>query len=242
MAELKAVIFDYYETLVALSTEPRERMFDALARRVGVNLAPGEAFRHWRELTTKDALIRFGSAERPPLDGPTAPFRSFEDVWRHRSDELFRHWGVDTPGAVGAEAYAEAHAAAPLYPEVAAALDPLRERFIVAVLSDADDGFLRENVRRNGLAFDAVVSSEELRAYKPHVTLFHETCARLGVEPSEAAYVGDSPWADIEGARHAGLRAVWINRHEHVWPEDVVEAAATVTSLTEVAVQLEGTA
>jgi FMN phosphatase YigB (HAD superfamily) len=54
VANIEAVIFDYYETLVQLPTAPRERAFDELARRVGVDLPPGEAYRHWRELTTKD--------------------------------------------------------------------------------------------------------------------------------------------------------------------------------------------
>jgi len=77
-----AVIFDYYETLAELPGPPRERAFDALARRVGVDLPQGAAYCHWRELTTKDWVLRLGGQQRPPLDGRPAAFVTFRDVWR----------------------------------------------------------------------------------------------------------------------------------------------------------------
>jgi 2-haloalkanoic acid dehalogenase type II len=230
---IQAVIFDYYETLAQLPEAPRERAFDDLARRAGVVLPPGEAYRHWRELTTKDWELRLGS-QRPALDGATPPFLTFRDVWMQRFAELFAVWGVAVPPELGADAYAAAHAEAPAYPEVPATLDALRRRYRLAVLSDADTSFLRASIQRNGLAFDAVVHSEELGAYKPHVSLFREACARLGVTPGRAAYVGDSPWPDVAGARHAGLRAVWLNRHGRDWPDDIQPPDASIASLGEV--------
>lgn len=237
MADLQAVIFDYYETLVRLTQPIRERHFDQLARSAGVELAPGEAYRHWRELTTPDRALRLGG-ERAPLNGAKPPFVTFREVWRQRSEELFQHWGADLPAEHGGDAYANLHAQAEPYPEVVAALGELNSFYKLAVLSDADDDFLLSNMCRNGLQFETVVSSEELRAYKPHVSLFNDACARLGVQPSEAVYVGDSPWADIEGARHAGLRAVWVNRHGVDWPEGIGRPQHEIASLDELAALL----
>ena len=239
MANLAAVVFDYYETLARLTPDIRERVFDDLARSVGLDLPPGEAYRHWRELTTKDWELRLGGKQRPALDGAPPPFVSFREIWRQRSGELFRAWRVDVPADLGADAHVAMHAEATVYPEVPSALAALRERYRIAVLSDADRDFLHGSIDRNGLAFETVVSSEEARAYKPHVSLFRDVCARLGVEPSQAAYVGDSPWADIAGARHAGLRAVWINRHGVDWPDDIEPPEATVASLTELGAVLD---
>jgi len=228
-----AVIFDFYETLVRLDQLMRERAFDDVARAAGVELPPGEAFRHWREHTTPDALVRFGGNERQGFDGAAPPFVSFRDVWKHRSAELLRHWGNEATPHLAAEAYERAHASAPLYPEVREAIDALRDRYAVAVLSDADTGFLADCIALNDIAFDAVVSSEDVLAYKPHVSMFREACVRLGVVPAQAVYVGDSPWHDIAGARNAGLRAVWLNRHERAWPEDIEPPETTITSLGE---------
>ena len=221
MANIAAVVFDYYETLVALTTEPRERAFDDLARRIGLDLPPGEAFRHWRELTTKDWDLRLGGSQRPPLDGVAPEFVTFRDVWLARFSELFAHWRVDAHPARGVEAYVGAHAEALAYPDVPPALGALRPRVRLAVLSDADSDFLDASIARNGFSFDAAVASEDVRAYKPHVSMFRRVCAELDVPAERAVYVGDSPWADIAGARHAGLRAVWLNRHGATWPEDI---------------------
>ena len=233
MADLRVVVFDYYETLAELSPQTRERTFDEIASKVGVELPSGEAYRHWRELTTKDWELRLAGRRRPPLDGVAPPFVAFHEVWSQRSSELFAQWGVDVAGDVGAEAYSGVHAAAAVYPEVPAALDALKTRSRLAVLSDADSSFLTSSLRRNGLSFETVVSSEEMRAYKPHVSLFREVCARLNVDPSEAVYVGDTPWSDIAGARHAGMRAVWINRHDAEWPADIEPPEEVVSSLAE---------
>ncbi len=237
MPHTRAVIFDYYETLVELTQPIRERHFDQLARSAGVKLAPGEAYRHWRELTTSDRALRL-SGEQAPLNGTKPPFVTFREVWRQRSDELFQQWGADLPAERGGDAYANLHAQAEPYPEAVAALGELNSFYKLAVLSDADDDFLLSNMRRNGLQFETVVSSEELRAYKPHVSLFNDACARLGVQPSEAVYVGDSPWADIEGARHAGLRAVWVNRHGVDWPEGIGRPQHEIATLDELAALL----
>ncbi len=238
MAEITSVVFDYYETLTEISLPIRERFFDDLARRLGVDLPPGEGYRHWRELTTSDLKLRLGG-QRAPLDGSPPPFRTFRHVWLERSRELFEQWGVNTSAEVGADAYAGMHASASVYPEVPAVLEELRSRYRLAVLSDADRDFLEPSVRRNGLTFDIVIASDELRAYKPHVSLFREVCGRLGVQPSQVAFVGDSPWADIEGARRAGMRAIWVNRHGASWPEELAPPSTVVTSLGELEGLLE---
>ncbi len=233
MSLVSAVIFDYYETLALLPAASRERVFDELALRLGVELPPGEAYRHWRERTTRDTALRLRSHDRPPLDGERPPFISFREVWQHRFDELFRHWAVDAPPELGVEAYRSAHADAVLYPDALPVVGLLRGRYRLAVLSDADTDFLQPGIARHGLVLDAVVTSEEVGAYKPHISLFREVCGRLGVTPSEAVYIGDIPWADVAGARNAGLRAVWINRHGVRWPEDIEPPEAQIRSLTE---------
>ncbi len=239
MATLAAVVFDYFETLANLSPDVRVRAFDELARRVGLALPGGEAYRHWRELTANDWKLRLGGRQ-PPLDGPTIPFRSFRDIWTERSRQLLQLWGVDAPLDLAYRAYRDAHASTALYPEVAGALAALGARYRLAVLSDADNDFVTASMERNGLSFEVVVTSEELRAYKPHVSMFRRVCARLDVRPSEAVYVGDSAWSDIEGARHAGMRAIWVNRHGTDWPDGIEPPQAEIASLEELEAALDG--
>jgi putative hydrolase of the HAD superfamily len=46
-------------------------------------------------------------------------------------------------------------------------------------------------------------------------------------------YVGDDPHLDVEGARSAGMQAIWIDREGAEWPEQIAPPAYTVRSLTE---------
>lgn len=65
-----------------------------------------------------------------------------------------------------------------------------------------------------------VVISEEVGLRKPDPAIFHLALSHLNVAPENAVYVGDHPRADVEGARQAGLRAVWFSGI-HSWPDDL---------------------
>ena len=47
---------------------------------------------------------------------------------------------------------------------------------------------------------------------KPHPEIFRHALALLGVEPEEAAMIGDSYEDDIEGARALGMKAFLLDR------------------------------
>jgi 2-haloalkanoic acid dehalogenase type II len=233
VTKIGAVVFDFYETLVQLTTAQREELFDSVALELGLELPAGEAYHHWAVYTTRDADLRLGGTERSAFDGKYPPFVTFGEVWKHRSAELLRHWESDAHQHHVADAYVRAHSIAPLYPDVRPAIEELRGRYELAILSDADTDFIEAALEHNNLSFDTIVTSEDLQTYKPNIVMFREVCARLGVEPAEAAYVGDSPWHDIAGARHAGMRAIWLNRHERDWPEDIEPPEVVIRTLGE---------
>ena len=56
---------------------------------------------------------------------------------------------------------------------------------------------------------------------------------RAGLAPYDALHVGDDPLADVEGARRAGLDAVWVNRRGDPWPEGLAPPLRTVRSLVD---------
>lgn len=60
--------------------------------------------------------------------------------------------------------------------------------------------------------FRAVTYSDEIGRRKPDGEIFRRTLAKLGPEvagvPAEVAHIGDSPEADVAGARGMGIRAV----------------------------------
>ena len=56
------------------------------------------------------------------------------------------------------------------------------------------------------------ISAHPNRRMKPHASIFEAALADAGVPASQALMVGDSLRADVEGARLAGLHAVWLRR------------------------------
>jgi putative hydrolase of the HAD superfamily len=54
--------------------------------------------------------------------------------------------------------------------------------------------------------------------------------------------VGDDPEADVEGARRAGVEAVWLNRTGARWPDAMPAPRHAISSLAELAPLLAATA
>jgi putative hydrolase of the HAD superfamily len=90
-----------------------------------------------------------------------------------------------------------------------------RDRVPVAVVTNNVVVEQRMKLARCGLAayVDALVTSEEVGAQKPDPQIFATALKRLDVPADAAVMLGDGWSTDIVGARGAGVRAVWLNRH-----------------------------
>jgi putative hydrolase of the HAD superfamily len=56
--------------------------------------------------------------------------------------------------------------------------------------------------------FSVFSYSDEIGYRKPDAEIFRRTLAALGIEPEQAAHVGDNPVADVRGAQGVGMRGV----------------------------------
>lgn len=116
------------------------------------------------------------------------------------------------------------------FAEVVAALARLGGRYRLMSLSNGN-----ADLRLIGLAqyFEHSLAAREARAAKPDRRIFEALLERACVEPQEVVYVGDDPHADVEGARRAGLRAVWMDRFDRHWPDELEPPAHRVRDLDE---------
>lgn len=92
----------------------------------------------------------------------------------------------------------------------------LKQRYKLGLLSNFPcTQSIHESLEKIALAglFDAVVVSADVGHVKPHPLPFRTILDRLGVEPGEAVYIGDNWLGDIQGAKRIGLRAV----HTRQW-------------------------
>lgn len=97
-----------------------------------------------------------------------------------------------------------------LFPEAAAAVRRLRERYAVGLVSDAQWVFTEPELALTGLRdlFEVRVLSSRLGYKKPDPRLFARALGALHVAPEHAVYVGDNPSRDLAGARRAGMRCL----------------------------------
>jgi putative hydrolase of the HAD superfamily len=130
------------------------------------------------------------------------------------------------------EVFLAARCEVELYEDVRPGLERLRRRYALATLSNGNADLSR--IGLDGL-FALNLKARQLGAAKPARVCFERLAKGLGVAPQELYYVGDDPVLDVAAARAAGLRSVWVNRREHVWPAGEAPADLSVRDLRELA-------
>ena len=98
------------------------------------------------------------------------------------------------------------------FEDTLSALQKLQERHMLAVISNIDDDLFAETMRSMGIVFTHVITSLQMRSYKPSRENFLHAIDRLHVEPSHILHVAQSRYHDIPPAKSCGMNTVWINR------------------------------
>jgi putative hydrolase of the HAD superfamily len=100
-----------------------------------------------------------------------------------------------------------------LYPHVRRMLDQLRQRFRLAIVTDAQTAYARGELHKVGLTdyFDPIVVSGDHGFRKPDPRLFGYALEGLGVSAAETVYVGNDMFRDIYGARQVGMRTIMFD-------------------------------
>jgi 2-haloacid dehalogenase len=108
----------------------------------------------------------------------------------------------------------EAYLKLDAFPEVRTALAALKAKGSrLAILSNGTPRMLAAAVEAAEIAgqFDAVLSVESARRYKPWPEVYALATDALGLTPSEITFVSSNRW-DVMGAASFGFQAYWVNR------------------------------
>jgi 2-haloacid dehalogenase len=108
-----------------------------------------------------------------------------------------------------AEALMQEYLQLAVYPDVPAALAGFKAK--KAILSNGSPDMLGPLVRQSGLQFDAVLSVDEVKVFKPAPEVYQLAVDRLGVVKESIGFVSSNCW-DALGAKSFGFRVYWINR------------------------------
>ena len=116
-------------------------------------------------------------------------------------------------------------------------LEDLRSRGLrIGLLSNTHwpESFHEHFLERDGLdhLIDVRAYTSTMPRTKPDPSAFRHVLDRLGVDATEAVFVGDRPRDDVWGAQQVGMRGVW-KRHRHSPPLGDVVPDATIELLSE---------
>ena len=198
---IKALTFDVFGTVV----DWRSSLIHAgeqLQRAKGFNVDWAHVADAWRA-GYAPAMNRVRTGE--------LPWTSIDQLHRMILNELLREFKID--GLTGAEIddlNQVWHRLAP-WPDSVAGLTRLKEKYVIATLSNGNVALLVNMAKNAGLPWDCVLSADFARRFKPDVEVYLTAVELLGLQPEQVMMVA-AHTADLRGARRAGLRTAFVAR------------------------------
>jgi 2-haloacid dehalogenase len=225
MGNMAWVTFDLFSALIDARSGGSQALA-AIAAGRGWDVAGTDLYDDW------DARNKASQKDTPDDDG--APWVPFAEHCRRALAGTYAARGLTAEAGTAAAdtaALLDSLPDWPLWPDVAAALPGIARHHRVGVLSNVDDD-LFARTRVAALVADlsdpgAVLTSERLRAYKPHPQLYRRA-AEAGVDVHVPASARDT-----RGALEAGLAVVRVRRPGHRVDPDGPRPQHEVTDLAE---------
>ena len=216
-----AVFIDFYGTIAAGDRQAVEDTCASIVQTCGIPIPANKFAVLWGE--------RFF---RVVAESNHADFRTLIECETTSLRQTLRELGVERDVARFIDQLEAYWRDPPLHPD---AVEFLRHVPVpVCCVSNADTHALMQAIDKHGLRFDAVISSESVRSYKPDAKIFEHALDALGVAAHRALHIGDSLHSDIAGASAAGIRAAWIRREDRIHDIGNHDADHIVHSLVDV--------
>ncbi|MEV5028804.1 HAD family hydrolase [Paenibacillus sp. LPE1-1-1.1] len=202
----KAVFLDFYGTLVHEDDVFIEEICQKILASTSAQTTAKDIGRYWWDSFSKTFYSSYGDKfktqreiELSSLQNTIAFYNSTENP-RELSEILFDQW--QSPQ---------------LFEDTHIFLSSIRVPKII--LSNIDRKDIQSAINHNGLSFENVITSEDVKSYKPRPEMFHQALAAFHLNPKEVLHVGDSLTSDVAGAQNAGIKVAWINRKNKTLPE-----------------------
>ena len=170
------------------------------------SIAPG-----LREVDGELLLDEYANAEASLEAGP---YRRYREIAGEAMADVARAHGAE-PTAADVARLGGSVADWPAFPDSHEALARLKTRFRLGVLTNCDDDLFAASNARLGVAFDWVVTAQQVGSYKPDERNFAALLERLasdGVDQPRILHVAQSLFHDHAPAQRLGFRSVWIDR------------------------------
>jgi len=142
-------------------------------------------------------------------------YRNFAVCTRQALDYTCAHYKVSLSGAER-EALLDAYKSLPAFDDVETGLSKAKEAgFRMYAFSNGSAEAVEGLLTHAGIRdyFQDVVSTDELRSFKPNPAVYSHFLRRSGATGAGAWLISSNPF-DVIGAISAGMRAAWVQRTE----------------------------
>lgn len=201
LADFQALTFDCYGTLIDWETGILNELRPWLAA-------------HGKTLDDDRILESFGAAESAAE--AATPAKLYPDILADVVRALGRRWNIPVSAAEAGE-FGRSVGRWPAFPDSAEALRYLKRHYKLVILSNVDRASFAASNEKLEVAFDLVVTAQDVGSYKPDPRNFRRLLrelARLGVGQAQVLHTAQSRFHDIAPAQALGLATMWINRRK----------------------------
>jgi len=192
-------MLDFYGTVVHEDDVVIDKICTTIKQASPTGASAAEIGSHWWSVFSNAFKNSFGATfqtqralEQWSLDYTCDNFNASCDT-RELSELMFAHWQT-----------------ASLFEDAVQFLSAIEVP--VVVLSNIDRADVEAAIAVHDLDFGHLITSEDVRSYKPRPELFEAGLETLGLGPADVLHIGDSATSDVAGAASLGIPVAWVNR------------------------------
>jgi 2-haloacid dehalogenase len=166
-----------------------------------------------------DAWRRHYAPSMQEVGSGRRPFTRLDILHRENLDKALQEFGID-PATVPASALESLNLAwhrLDPWPDSVPGLNRLKQRFIIAPLSNGNIRLMLDMAKRAGLPWDAILGAEVAQAYKPAPEAYLRTAEVLMIRPEQLCLVAAHN-GDLAAAKNCGLRTAFVPRPDEYGP------------------------
>lgn len=200
--KLKALTFDIIGTVFDV--------YDGLAQGVApLNAKYG--------ISVQGAAFASGSIDLYAQDVSASNWTAPDTILQDDTAALLPLAQLGAKAAQAIQDYFELWRALPPWPDAMPGLQALRQHYTLAILSNMSIATQTALRTHSGLPFDALLSAETVKAYKPNPAVYQMAISSLNVSPSEILMVAAHNF-DLNAAKTQGMRTAFVGRPQEYGP------------------------
>ena len=212
---------------------PRWVSFDCYGTLIDWESGIRRAFRELIRVREEEEAELFLAWEKIQWEKIQEPYVPYAEILRSSFRQAAEEFGYRYASYAG-EAFVDSLARWEPFPDVRSVLNSLSHRHRLAIISNVDRDLLGQTLRHFPVRFDALITAEDARAYKPNPEIFNHALGLLGCPPEQVVHVAFGVGYDLQPAHSAGLRVVHLNRKPSPGPGiSDVPLEATIKTLEE---------